>query len=70
MEILGPIIRNYDNLDRSPCESRFDIDLRSDQDGRLLWSDSREINWLASGAVKDLIRDLQTAINQNEPERR
>ena len=35
-------------------------------DGKLLWNDSREINWLASGAVKDLIRDLHKAINQNE----
>ena len=41
-----------------------------DQNDQLLWNDSREINWLASGAVKDLIRDLHKAINQNEQEKR
>ena len=34
--------------------------------GRLVWDDSREINWLASGAVKDLIRDLHKAVGQNQ----
>ena len=41
-----------------------------DQNGRLLWNDSRAINWLASGAVKDLIRDLHKAINENVSEKR
>lgn len=34
-------------------------------DNRELWRDQREINWLASGAVKDLIRDLHKAIDRN-----
>ena len=41
-----------------------------DGNGKVLWNDSREINWLASGAVKDLIRDLHKAIDQNQPKGR
>ena len=38
-----------------------------DEMGKVLWNDSREVNWLGSGAVKDLIRDLHKAIDENEP---
>ena len=41
-----------------------------DTEGTLLWTDAREVNWLLSGAVKDLIRDIHKAIDRDEREDR
>ena len=41
-----------------------------DTEGTLLWTDEREVNWLLSGAVKDLIRDIHKAIDRDEREDR
>ena len=35
----------------------------------VLWDDSREANWMHSGAILDLVKDLHKAIRQEQSRR-